>query len=89
MTVHVPPAAGSAQAARTTPAARAAPAPGASAAERANTRLGLGVGMDLPWGEKTGFAETAEGGDVTPRVRAFLKRHRRPLRLLLLRVPAP
>ncbi|MFE4830179.1 DUF692 family multinuclear iron-containing protein [Streptomyces sp. NPDC056672] len=81
MTVHVPPAAGSApaartaQATRTTPAARATPAPGATAAERANTRLGLGVGMDLPWGEKTGFAETAEGGDVTPRVRAFLKRH--------------
>ncbi|MEY9840067.1 DUF692 family multinuclear iron-containing protein [Streptacidiphilus sp. EB103A] len=41
----------------------------------ASTRLGLGVGMDLPWGAKIGFVDTAGGGDVTPRVRAFLKRH--------------
>ncbi|MGW1870021.1 multinuclear nonheme iron-dependent oxidase [Streptomyces mauvecolor] len=39
------------------------------------TRLGLGVGMDLPWGERIGFAPSADGGDVTPRVRAFLRRH--------------
>jgi uncharacterized protein len=45
-------------------------------------RLGFGVLMDMPWGggdlgrRGVGFAETPDGGDVTPRVRAFLNRYR-------------
>ncbi|MEU7166455.1 DUF692 family multinuclear iron-containing protein [Streptomyces morookaense] len=47
----------------------------APTATRPRTRLGLGVGMDLPWGARTGFRETDDGGDITPRVRTFLERH--------------
>ncbi|MER6913587.1 DUF692 family multinuclear iron-containing protein [Streptomyces sp. NPDC000594] len=45
------------------------------------TRLGLGLVMDMPWGggslgsRGVGFVETPDGGDVSPRVRAFLRRH--------------
>ena len=44
-------------------------------------RLGFGVVMDLPWGgghlgrRGVGFMETPDGGDLTPRVHAFLRRH--------------
>lgn len=37
-------------------------------------RLGLGLGMDLVWGERIGF-EREDGGRPTDRVRAFLERH--------------
>ncbi|GLF94915.1 multinuclear nonheme iron-dependent oxidase [Streptomyces yaizuensis] len=45
------------------------------------TRLGLGLVMDMPWGggslgsRGVGFVETPDGGDISPRVRAFLQRH--------------
>lgn len=39
-------------------------------------RLGLGVGMDLPWGQRIGFQRDAAHGDtVTEKVRNFLARH--------------
>ncbi|MEU2165074.1 DUF692 family multinuclear iron-containing protein [Streptomyces sp. NPDC019208] len=37
-------------------------------------RLGLGLGMDLVWGERIGFEKTGEGRP-TDRVAAFLQRH--------------
>jgi uncharacterized protein (UPF0276 family) len=43
-------------------------------APRAPGRLGLGVGMDLPWGQAVGFDPAAEGPSA--KVRAFLERHR-------------
>ncbi|MFI1582519.1 DUF692 family multinuclear iron-containing protein [Embleya sp. NPDC020630] len=45
------------------------------------TRLGLGLVMDMPWSGGTlgnrgiGFVETPDGGDISPRVRAFFRRH--------------
>ncbi len=45
------------------------------------TRLGFGLLMDMPWGggalgrRGVGFVETDDGGDVTPSVRAFARRH--------------
>lgn len=40
------------------------------------TRLGLGVGLDLPWGAPIGFAfDPARGDVVTDRVVRFLARH--------------
>src|SRR5262245_30867439 len=36
-------------------------------------RLGLGVGMDLPWGQPIGF--DPETGGPSPRVTAFLQRY--------------
>lgn len=39
-------------------------------------RLGLGVGMDLPWGEPIGFVRDRERGDsITSKVRQFLTRY--------------
>lgn len=38
--------------------------------------LGLGVGLDLPWGVRTGFQHTDCGGRVTPKVRRFFDRYR-------------
>ncbi|TYB61816.1 DUF692 family protein [Nonomuraea sp. PA05] len=41
------------------------------------SRLGLGVGLDMPWGGRVGFSTTggSQGGDgVTPAVREFLER---------------
>jgi uncharacterized protein (UPF0276 family) len=38
--------------------------------------LGLGVGLDLPWGVRAGFERTASGGRVTPKVRRFFDRYR-------------
>lgn len=44
-------------------------------------RLGFGLLMDMPWGggglgrRGIGFVETGDGGDITPRVRAFAARH--------------
>jgi uncharacterized protein (UPF0276 family) len=44
-------------------------------------RMGFGLLMDMPWGgghlgrRGVGFVETEDGGDVTPRVRAFAQRH--------------
>ena len=44
-------------------------------------RLGFGLLMDMPWGggalgrRGVGFVDTDDGGDVTPRVRAFAQRH--------------
>lgn len=53
---------------------------GLHTAERAGTydfglpRLGLGLGMDLPWGERIGFTEGADGsGDITPRMHRFFE----------------
>ncbi|MGQ0574512.1 MAG: multinuclear nonheme iron-dependent oxidase [Pseudonocardia sp.] len=43
--------------------------------ETATRRLGLGVGMDLPWGERIGF-DAGDGGRPSPSVAAFLHRHR-------------
>lgn len=43
---------------------------------RTRTRLGLGVGINMPWGTKIGFHKTAQGDDISPPVRAFLRRHR-------------
>jgi uncharacterized protein (UPF0276 family) len=48
---------------------------------RQSQRLGFGVLIDMPWGgghlgrRGVGFVETPDGGDITPRVRAFLGRH--------------
>ncbi|MGW1975607.1 multinuclear nonheme iron-dependent oxidase [Streptomyces sp. NPDC001889] len=52
-----------------------------AAAPTTATRLGLGLVMDMPWAGGTlgnrgvGFVETPGGGDISPRVRAFLRRH--------------
>ncbi|MGC0422502.1 DUF692 family multinuclear iron-containing protein [Embleya sp. AB8] len=52
-----------------------------TAASATVTRLGLGLVMDMPWSGGTlgnrgiGFVETPDGGDISPRVRAFLRRH--------------
>ncbi|MGW0537974.1 multinuclear nonheme iron-dependent oxidase [Streptomyces sp. NPDC003032] len=49
--------------------------------DRPPSRLGLGLLMDMPWagkglgGRGVGFEETDDGGDIPPRVRAFLQRH--------------
>ncbi len=39
-------------------------------------RLGLGVGLDLPWGVRTGFERTSGGDRVTPKVRRFFDLYR-------------
>ena len=40
-------------------------------------RLGLGVGLDLPWGAPIGFERDEEAGDrIAPRVVRYLNRHR-------------
>lgn len=55
--------------------------PGRSQGPTQGQRLGLGVLIDMPWGgghlgrRGVGFEETPDGGDITPRVRAFLGRH--------------
>jgi uncharacterized protein (UPF0276 family) len=47
-------------------------------------RLGLGVGMDLPWGERIGFTRDPERGDtVTPRVANFLARYQERFQYLV------
>jgi len=39
-------------------------------------RLGLGVGLDLPWGAPIGFERDPEAGDrIAPRVLRYLERH--------------
>ncbi|MDP6945254.1 MAG: hypothetical protein QF464_13985, partial [Myxococcota bacterium] len=39
-------------------------------------RLGLGVGLDLPWGAAIGFERDPEAGDrIAPRVIRYLERH--------------
>jgi uncharacterized protein len=44
-------------------------------------RVRFGLLMDMPWGggqlgrRDVGFTETPDGGDITPRVRAFFRRH--------------
>lgn len=42
-------------------------------ASRTRPRLGLGVGMDLPWGMPVGFDPATQS--VTPRVAAFIRRN--------------
>lgn len=45
---------------------------------RTTERLGLGVGMDLPWGEPIGFErDPVRGETVTPKVHRFLGRYQR------------
>lgn len=50
-------------------------------AVRASAKLGFGLLMDLPWRggqlgrQGIGFTESDDGGDITPRVQAFLTRH--------------
>lgn len=39
-------------------------------------RLGLGVGLDLPWGVRTGFRHLPDGDRVTAKVRRFFERYR-------------
>lgn len=51
------------------------------AGETGPVRLGFGLLMDMPWGggslgrRGVGFVETDDGGDITPRVRAFAAHH--------------
>lgn len=40
-------------------------------------RLGLGLGMDLPWGGEIGFVKDGvEGDTITPKMKAFFDKHR-------------
>ncbi len=41
--------------------------------------LGLGFGLDMPWGEPIGFEMASPGAGPSPRVRRFLGRHAREL----------
>jgi uncharacterized protein (UPF0276 family) len=38
-------------------------------------RLGLGLGIDMPWGTRIGYHRGADGDDITAPVRQFLRRH--------------
>ncbi|KFN01515.1 DUF692 family protein [Bacillus clarus] len=39
-------------------------------------KLGLGIGMDLPWGEDIGFCTTENGDDITPKMKIFFDNYK-------------
>jgi uncharacterized protein (UPF0276 family) len=47
-------------------------------------RLGLGVGMDLPWGQEVGFTIGDHGDTISERMRRFFAAHRDVFRYLFL-----
>lgn len=47
-------------------------------------RLGLGVGMDLPWGQEIGFTIGEAGDTISERMRRFFAEHREVFRYLFL-----
>ncbi|WP_200880745.1 multinuclear nonheme iron-dependent oxidase [Thermoactinomyces daqus] len=42
-----------------------------------NEKLGLGLGMDLPWGEEIGFQrDSGQGDSITPKMKKFFDQYR-------------